>query len=103
MSWGIGCARHGLFGVYSEVRMVMIEDDNDNGSSDDGDGPSKAKQSKPSKAYKEVTSGCVMIGKTFHCSSLAKMIFFNISQLSSLSSSKVPQLNENRLHHQSAS
>ena len=23
MSWGIGCARHGLFGVYSEV---MIED-----------------------------------------------------------------------------
>ena len=44
MSWGIGCARHGLFGVYSEVMMVMIEDDNDNGVSDDDDdddGPSK--------------------------------------------------------------
>ena len=36
MSWGIGCARHGLFGVYSEVMMVMIEDDDD-----DDDGPSK--------------------------------------------------------------
>ena len=39
MSWGIGCARRGLFGVYSEV---MIEadggrDDDD----DDDDGPFK--------------------------------------------------------------
>ena len=42
MSWGIGCARRGLFGVYSEVMMVMIEadggrDDDD----DDDDGPFK--------------------------------------------------------------
>ena len=37
MSWGIGCARHGLFGVYSEVMMVMIEADGGRDDDDDDD------------------------------------------------------------------
>ena len=54
---------------------MMIEDDDDNGGSDDDDDDDDG----PSKVYKEV-SGCVMIGKTFHCTSLAKIMFFNLRE-----------------------